>query len=59
MNTRFGDLAGVQDGRRALAAGDPDLNAPDDQVAVQRVVAGVNANVGIGRHPSAVGSDAS
>src|SRR5215207_5456390 len=46
-----GELAGVQRDREHLAAGDARLDAPADQARVQRVVAGVKAQVWVGRDP--------
>lgn len=46
-----GELAGVERDRRDLGLGDADLDAPPGQPRVQRVVAGIEAQVGIGRHP--------
>ena len=47
-----GQLAGVQRDRGDLAIGDPGLDAPPDQPRVERVVAGVEAQVWVRRHPS-------
>ena len=53
-----GELAGVQRDREDLALGDAGLDAAADQPRVERVVAGVEAQIGVRRdpqHPAPVG----
>lgn len=52
------DLAGVEHDPEDFAVADPDLDALADEVGIQRVVAGIEANVGIAtdpEHPAPIG----
>ena len=46
-----GELAGVQRDREDLRVADADLDAPADQAGIERVVAGVKAQIRVGRDP--------